>query len=142
MPRRKLARRFEPRCGVSEFMLEEECKWMSRELDDILIHSPGELTERLKQVQASLVASDASLRHDFDHADPHHVLALRIMLARDLYHISALYEKFLTGRVTKLDRLQTRPKSQTGSADPAAGPAAPEPIHPGTFKEWLFPPPK
>jgi len=43
MPKRKLARRFEPRYGLSQTVVAAESKYIARELEDYLLQSTEEL---------------------------------------------------------------------------------------------------
>jgi hypothetical protein len=100
MPRQKLSRRFEPRYGVSQSMLEAECKWVERELDDHLIRSASELRKSLSDIQAKVATAQASLQETLARLPDRERLALKGMLARDVFHIAKLYELFLRSSQT------------------------------------------
>jgi hypothetical protein len=95
MPHKKLARRFEPKFGVSQLTLETEAKWIGRELEDKLLGSTNELKQQLSQLQAKMAVADESLRTTLARIPDRERLALKCMLARDMFHIAALYETFL-----------------------------------------------
>jgi hypothetical protein len=95
MPRQKLARRFEPRFGVSESMLETECKWLQRELEDRLLSSTNDLRRDLSLLHEKVATSEQQLQATLQTLPDRERLALKSMLARDVFHIAALYEKFL-----------------------------------------------
>jgi len=95
MPRKNLLRRFLPRVGVSQSMLDHECKWVERELDDKLIHSTNELREILAELRQKVSVSEAGLQQVLSKLPDRERLALKCMLARDVFHIAALYETFL-----------------------------------------------
>ncbi len=95
MPRRTLARRFEPRYGVSQVMLDAEAKWVGRELDDYLLSSISELREKLRERQAGFAAAEEQLAAHLTSLPDRERLALKCMLARDAFHIAKLYETFL-----------------------------------------------
>lgn len=95
MPRRKLARRFEPRFGVSQSMVDVEAKWVERELEDHLLASTNDLRKRLSEIHAKVAAAEEGLKTAIGRLPDRERLALKRMLARDMFHIAALYETFL-----------------------------------------------
>ncbi len=95
MPRRKLARRFEPRYGVSQSMVETEVKWVQRELEDHLLLSITDLRKRLSEIGNKVSLAEQSLRSSLNRLPDRERLALKCMLARDIFHIAALYETSL-----------------------------------------------
>ena len=62
MPRKKLARRFEPRYGVSQTMLDAECRCVGRELEDYLLLSMNDLRTKLPELQKQIATLDQSAR--------------------------------------------------------------------------------
>jgi hypothetical protein len=131
MPRPKLARRFEPRYGVSQSMLEVESRYIARELEDYLLLSADELRQKLKERQDLLASAEEDLQGLLGPLPDRHRLALRCMLARDLLHIAALYQTF----------------QRSGEREAPAGASAPapeelteqdEPRPVLPFSEWLF----
>ena len=95
MPRRKLSRRFEPRFGVSQSMVDVEVKWVERELEDHLLLSTNESRERLAEIQTKVATTEEELKKTLSRLPDRERLALKCMLARDVFHIAALYETFL-----------------------------------------------
>lgn len=95
MPHRKLARRFEPRYGVNQTMLDIESKWVGRELEDQLLQSTNELRQRLGEWQKLTDKAELELQKKFGALSDRERLAIRCMLARDCWHIAQLYLSFL-----------------------------------------------
>src|SRR2546429_229501 len=96
MPRQKLARRFVPRYGVSQGMLDAECVWVGRELEDTLLSSLTDLRQKLKDLQARIGHAEVELEAMIGALPDRERLAIRCMLARDFYHIAMLYRSFLS----------------------------------------------
>lgn len=134
MPHRKLARRCEPRYGVNLPMLQAEAKWLAREFDDLLIGSTNDLHERLDRSHQNLLAADAGIQLQIRSLPDPESLALRCLLARDLYHLSALYEQFLQSYDGR------KKLASPALSEPVAVPAPPttQDAVTSTFKEWLF----
>jgi hypothetical protein len=95
MPRRNLARRFEPRYGVSQLMLDTESKYVGRELDDLLIHSKSELKEKLGAWQKQIATAEEELLARLNALPDRQRLALRCIFARDCWYMAMLYLCFL-----------------------------------------------
>ena len=95
MPRRKLSRRFEPRFGVSQSMVDVETKWVQREFEDQLLSSTNDLRKRLSESYAKVSVAEEGLKTTIGRLPDRERLALKGMLARDVFHIAALYETFL-----------------------------------------------
>jgi hypothetical protein len=131
MPRKKLLRRFEPRSGVSQAMLEVEGGYVRQELEDYLLRSENELRERLKELKERLATTGESLQAMLAKVADRERLALRCMMARDFFHIAALYESFLGG--AELPKGTIPPKPTPEELTPAGKPVATVP-----FREWLF----
>ncbi len=131
MPRPKLARRFEPRFGVSQAMLETESRYVGKELEDYLLLSLTELREKLKERQTNLEREEGILQESLCLLPDHHRLALRTMLSRDLIHIAMLYEEFLRSlpEDQKVGRPRSVPEELTTQEEP-------RPVL--TFSQWLF----
>ena len=133
MPRRKLARRFEPRYGVSQTMVAAESRYIARELEDYLLQSTNELRERLAKLKTLLVTAEEELQAAFTPLADRERLALRCMFARDCWHMAMLYKHYLHEPETQL-------ATATGPSSPAPEELDerddPVPIVP--FKETLF----
>jgi hypothetical protein len=91
MPRQKHARRFETRFGVSQVMLDGEAKWLQRELDDHLIYSLTGLKELLADLQTKAAGAEAELAMRLKGIPDRERLALKCMIARDVFHVGMLY---------------------------------------------------
>jgi hypothetical protein len=100
MPRKKLARRFEPRFGVNQVMLDTEVKWVQRELDDHLLLSLTDLHKNLADVQLKVARVEATLQLKLRGLPDRERLALKGMIARDVLHIGLLYQTFLQSSPT------------------------------------------
>lgn len=98
MPRKKLARRFEPRFGVSQIMLDIEAGWIAKELEDYLLASLSDLRGKLQERQNLLTICDETLSKKLSALPEREQLALRCMLARDFHHIGQLYETYFRSR--------------------------------------------
>ena len=119
MPRRKLARRFEPRYGVNQTMLDVECKWVQCELEDHLLLSLNDSREKLAEVHRLVAGAETTLADGLNLLPDRERLALKGMLVRDVYHIAMLYDTFL--RTMKLADDATGPIHQTPEESDASG---------------------
>jgi hypothetical protein len=136
MPRTKLARRFEPRFGVSQLMIDTEGKYVRRELEDHLILSTNELRDKLAMAHQRIAASEVELQRRIAALPDRERLAIRCMLARDCWHIAVLYASVLASpTVTEIlpaeatGPIATRPEELDKNEEPMA-------VIP--FKETLF----
>lgn len=129
MPRKHLARRFEPRFGVSQIVIDEESKYVARELEDRLVWSAEKLTDHLSKVRAQLDRIELELQSHLSPLSPLEQLALRGMLARDFLHIAVLYRTLLTSHRTGDDVRGGTPLEHPSVENP-------EPVVP--FRETLF----
>jgi hypothetical protein len=130
MPRKKL-RRFDPRFGVSEPMLEAEGIYVGQEFRDYLLMSITDLRKWLKVRQTQIVTTEANLQLVLRSIPDRERLAIRCMLTRDFFHIAALYERFLKVPAVADATGQAKlvPEELTEEEEPVA--AVP-------FSEWLF----
>ena len=134
MARSKLARRFEPRGGVSASMLDLECKYVGRELDDYLLYSLADLRKKLRELQGKIAPVEEQLQQRLAALPDRERLALRSMVARDLFHVGMLYLSFIRSSPIV---------EATGTATPASEEVDEKTEEPKAmlqFKEWLFPP--
>jgi hypothetical protein len=76
-------------------MLDAEAKWVERELEDKLIHSTNELKETLAELRGKVSLTEAGLQKTLAKLPDRERLALKSMLARDVFHVAVLYETFL-----------------------------------------------
>jgi tetrahydromethanopterin S-methyltransferase subunit B len=112
MPRKKLVRRFEPRFGVSQPMLDAEAGYVAKELEDHVLWSIDDLRKNLGEVHKLFGAAEQELQARLTRLPDRERLALRCMLARDVYHIASLYCTFFTSSPAVADA--------TGPVRPAA----------------------
>jgi hypothetical protein len=134
MARSKLARRFEPRGGVSQPMLDSEARFVARELDDYLLYSIADLRGKLSEIQRKIAAAEYEVQAKLSRLPDRERLALRCMLARDMYHIAMLYSTFVsTPEVAEATGTASPAPEEIDRATDAPRPALP-------FCEWLFGP--
>ena len=95
MARKKLARRFEPRGGVSQPMLEAECRFISRELEDYLLLSITDLRQKLNERPKRIAELEPHLQRLLSALADRERLALRCIIARDVFHIISLFLTFV-----------------------------------------------
>jgi len=62
-----------------------------------LLCSTNELGEELAEIQTKVASAEKGLREILGRLPDHERLALKTTLARDVFHIAALYEAFLPG---------------------------------------------
>jgi hypothetical protein len=132
MPHPKLARRFEPRGGVSQSMLDHECKYVGRELDDFLLYSIAELRTRFSDLSAKIATAEEELEPRFRVLPDRERLALKCLIARDQFHLAMLYRAFLASspleQATGASTLAVAELSnETDEAKPILA-----------FRDWLF----
>jgi hypothetical protein len=129
MPGRKLARRWDPRFGVSRQMLEVESTYVAREKEDYLLLSVDDLQGRLASLRSAWGASDAVLEHAFGELPERDRLALSCLVVRDLYFVLELHCTHL-GRPTGSSPTESRspPPHMPNTSESKTVP----------FNEWLF----
>jgi hypothetical protein len=127
MPRPKLARRFEPRYGVSQAALDVEATYVIREIEDYQSLAAAD-------VDAKCTAAHANCRHSWEHLQlrlesttDHDLRIIRTLLFRDFYHILELY-------------LASISKRQPVVAAPVASSSRSKSTDQSPFSEWLFEP--
>jgi hypothetical protein len=136
MPRRNLARRFLPRYGVSQSMLEHEATYVAREAEDCSVRSTNELRERLEGFRRSIRQDEADVVARIGGLPEHQQLILRCMLARDFWHIVKLYQCYLCCRTL------APPVPNVVVTDPPESPETERAEGLTPFSEWLFDPAK
>jgi hypothetical protein len=134
MARSKLARRFEPRGGVSQSMLDAESKYVGYELDDYLLYSLEDLRTNLRTLRQKIATVEEELQAKLISLPDRERLALRSMLARDIYHIAMLYCTFIASS-SVIEA--TGPNSP---ADEEMNEQSGDPVSALSFSEWLFEP--
>lgn len=132
MPRRKLIRRFEPRCTVSQEMVDREAQYVAREHEDYLLGSIDDLRKRLEKLRIRWRQADEAAESLMRLQGEREALAYRCLIARDWYHILELYCTCMRANLPEASSdVWKRP-----SARPAPRVAAEEQMLP--FSEWLF----
>lgn len=122
MPKPIRSRRFhEPRCGVSQAMIEAETKELAREFDSYLLLSLAENKEKMRERLRAYEQADASLHAAVDRLAEREQIAIKCMIGRDLHLIVELY----------LGYLRTLQPASPVPAPPVDSPAS-------IFSEWLF----
>ena len=124
MPRQKLARRFEPRAGVSQLAIDAEAKYVAREVEDYLLYSITDLKEKLAERRRLLDQVQQELEQLLVNLPERQHLAVQCILHRDFHHMGVLYRTYLAG--------EGRPPG-----DEEATIKTPEPV-PLPFRNWLF----
>jgi hypothetical protein len=128
MPRRNLARRFEPRYGVSNSMVEEEAKWLGREAEDYETCSPAQVTDWLKERHASCRRRWKELQLLLGHLPERERRIIHCLLFRDFHLILELYLCHVRTKHPEFVASNPPPVTLTKVAD-------------DEFGEWLFDPP-
>lgn len=125
MPRRKLARRFEPRYGVSQSTIDLEATYLAREMEDYLLLSLTDLEEKVASLRSSVSTMHDELGALTEALPERERLAMLTLMYRDFHHLGALYRTYLTAGAHA-------PVADTRS-QPKATPPLPLP-----FRESLF----
>jgi hypothetical protein len=126
MPRRKLARRFEPTCGATGAMIEEEAKWLLREIEDCQILSAGEVNKTLAERHDKCVQSWEHLQLLLTALRKREQHAIQCLLFGDFFHILEVYVHHVRS-------------THSESAAPTLHAVHP-PKTETKFSEWLFGP--
>lgn len=91
MPRKKLIRRFEPRYGVTQEMLALESKYVAREVEDNLLLSANDLSQRLSELRGCWRQADEIAERLIGALGDRQALAFQCLIVRDFYHLLELY---------------------------------------------------
>jgi hypothetical protein len=91
VPRRKLLRRFEPRYGVSLAMVEEEAKYLRREIEDYASLSSVDAAAKRADRHRLVKQSWEHLNVCLTHLPERERCTLQCLFFRDVYHILKLY---------------------------------------------------
>ena len=91
MPRRQLARRWEPKLGVSRRMLEVEATYVAREKESYLLQSTDDLRNRLAHMQKLWKAADGVLEAAITALGERDRLAVSCLVVRDLFFVPELH---------------------------------------------------
>jgi hypothetical protein len=128
MPRRKLARRFDPIRGVSMIAVEEEAKHLCREVENREMLSASDVDIRLSEVRGKSKQTWDHLCLLLNHASEKERRIIHSLLFRDFHHILELYLCHIRTKHPELSAPSPPPVKPKKSAD-------------GEFSEWLFDPP-
>jgi hypothetical protein len=134
MPKKKSIRRFEPRYGVNQTMIEIEGKYVTREFEDHLLLSADDLSERLKQLRERYHQSDATAEFFVHSLSERESLAIQCLLVRDFYHLLELYNHCLA--IMRPDRLEAPAPTPPLPAKRVELVEGEKKMVP--FSEWLF----
>jgi hypothetical protein len=126
MPRRKLGRRVEPRHVVSAAAIEEEARWLGREVEDCQLLSATEVTKTIGEQHAKCVQSWEHVRLLLDGLPKRERHAIQLLLFRDFCHILELYVHHIRSM---------HPPSAVRASHVVHSPKVDSP-----FNEWLFDP--
>lgn len=97
MPKPTRSRRFaEPRCGVSQAMIEAEAKELGREMESYLLQSLAENKERMRERLKAYQQADASLHAAVERMPEREQVAIKCMIGRDLHLVVELYRTYLS----------------------------------------------
>lgn len=123
MPKPSRSRRFaEPRCGVSQAMIDAEAKELGREMDSYLRQSLAENREWMRERLKAYEQADASLHAIVERLPEREQVAIKCMIGRDLHFVVELYLAYLR---------TVQPESPVPVVPTVVTPASP-------FSEWLF----
>src|SRR5437868_3606441 len=87
MPKRQRARRFEPRFGVSQQILETEANHVAREVADYELLATNELKDKEGKLLALWSGANQEVQSFVQRQDHRHRLISRCLLIRDMYHL-------------------------------------------------------
>ena len=124
--RKKRARRFSPRYGVTQLAIEEEAKELHREMEDYLIQSQAELDKTLKERHKSWTEADATVEYLVRQLPDRERSVIQCLLVRDMYQLLELYRQHLNSLTQ--DPSLTRPITAVDDDERLT-----------PFSEWLFP---
>lgn len=128
MPRRNLARRFDPWRGVSRNTLEVEAGYVRREIENLQAMSLQELADRVVCLRQHGQQSSQSLRSLLDELPERAKLHMEAIIFRDFYHMMELYRTCI-GCEPQIEEDEAPPRvAELSTQQPAELP----------FREWLF----
>jgi hypothetical protein len=124
--KKEQVRRFEPRTGVSQHMVDDEARYVAREVEDYCLLSLNDLEQKLIERRASWQMANDSLEQKVRVLDAREQAAVQCLLVRDCHHLFALYLSFVMSKI------------QSGEAPSRLATAVEEEAPRLPFGEWLF----
>ncbi len=118
MPRRRIARRFEPRYGVSASMVAEEAKWLGREVEDHEHLAIGEAKQKVQERRGLCERSWNHLKLLLKSVSERERTILHALFYRDSFHILELYLEFVRRKHPEQPKAAVAPSSKT-QTDPS-----------------------
>jgi len=128
MPRRKFARRFDPRFGVSQSTIDVEATYVAKEIENYLLLSTADLEAKLAERRQLLSRVHDELEVFMAGLSERQRLTLLLIMYRDCHHMGVLYRTYL--------RSEDQPEISEQVTVAVTTPATP-PV-PLPFKEFLF----
>ena len=130
MPRPKLARRFQPRHGVSQAALDVEANYVAREFEDYQVLAASDVEAKRVERHANCEHSWKHLNLLLDGLSEGERRIIQCLIFRDFYHILELYLTYVrSGHSTR------------SSGSPSPPPTARKRSETDDkFSEWLFGP--
>ena len=124
MPRPKLARRCEPRYGVSQTAIDLEAQYVRCEHQDYLLSSQADLSKCLTERQRLCEITEEQLRLCFEDLHERERLAMRCLIVRDFWHLLLMYVTALGGKANESPVVppQRKPSAPTSNPTPAVEP--------------------
>jgi hypothetical protein len=124
--KKEQVRRFEPRFGVSQNMVDHEARYVAREVEDYCLLSLNDLKQKLADRRAAWKRAHDSLEENVRLLDAREQTALQCLLVRDCHHLFELYLSFVMSKI------------QSGDAPSRLAPSREEEAPQLPFSEWLF----
>jgi hypothetical protein len=124
--KKEQVRRFEPRTGVSQQMVDNEARFVSREMEDYCLLSLNDLKQKLADRRVAWQQAHDTLEEKVRLLDAREQAAVQCLLVRDCHHLFALYLSFVMSKI------------QSGEVPARLAPAIEEEAPRLPFSEWLF----
>ena len=93
-------RRFEPRFGVSQSMLEHEARYVGREVEDYCLLSLNDLRKKLVDRRSAWKRANDELEEKLHHFNERELAAVQCLIVRDCHHLLELYLAYLKSRLS------------------------------------------
>ena len=124
--KKEQVRRFEPRFGVSQNLVDHEAQYVGREVEDYCLLSLNDLKQKRASRQVDWKQAHDLLEEKVGLLSAHEQVAVQVLLMRDCHHLFALYLSFVTSKI------------QSGDAPSRLVPAMEDDAPKLPFSEWLF----